>query len=397
MDPGAEELASFDTIKAVLAWATVPECVAKSLFRSLGNPSRFRDVALMPKSTFDEAVALLRIYLPPLGNGGTGTPGEDEVHFDNHDEADSPPQFRKVLPVEVAQLEAFRRACVRKCGGDPDSTSPLSPSNHADSPQNALVKGHSPTSHMALVRNDSASSDLGRPPLVLEPGELIMDHWPSVARASRDAHTGAQALAKAAEEVRLAAERSVQDHRLAQARHAYDEQKVAEQWRLLAEERERLNTERTELDDRTQAVQAAEQRNEERAALLQRLRRKGQMTQRCARCGTDFIVSENGIKACKYHNGRWVPNHTSSPKSGPSALAPGMRRVPSSSSVLQNAGGAVLSENAGVARNVAPAVSYHWSCCGSKDQYSPGCNIGAHVAANLGVRSGHQNQDASRR
>jgi len=380
MDPDGDDLASFDTIKAVLVWATVPDCVARALFRNLGNPTRFRDVALMPKSTFDEAVAGLRIQQqrqPPLG-GGTGTPGEeiDDEAF----EADPEPLFRKVLPVEVAQLEAFRRACVRKCGGDPDSPySPtLSPSQNAGTPMNALVK--------------RPASDAGQSPPMLEPGELIEDAWPSVARASRDAHTGAQALAKAAEEVRLAAERSVQDHKLAQARHCYEEQKVSEQWRLLAEERERLTAERTELDERRAAVEAAELRNEERSALLQRLRRKGQMTQRCGRCNTEFIVSENGMKACKYHNGRWVQHHTSSPKQGPSAMVPSLRRVQSSSSVLQSAGGVVANAPS------ASAPSFQWSCCGSKDQYHPGCNVGAHVAANLGVRSGQRHpQDASLR
>jgi len=225
---------------------------------------------------------------------------------------------------------------------------------------------------------------------------MMEDHWISVSKAAHDAHAGAQSLAKAAEEVRLVAERSAQEYRIQQARQSFEDQRVAEQWRLLAEERERLAEERTSLEERAVALQAAEQRHEEKAALLQRLRKKGQMTQRCGRCNQDFIVSENGLKACKFHTGRWVQLHTASPKTGPSAMVPSLRRV-ASNSVLQSAAGAILNDIRAPVSNASsptgirasvPQQEYHWSCCGSKDQYNPGCQTGAHHAANLGLRSG---------
>lgn len=384
IDPTVEELASLDTIEAALSWAMVPDCVAKPLFQSLGNPTHFRHVALMPKEAFDAAVASVRVqqWHPPGGCGSIALAEEGDSEASTTGTPTKSTEMRGVLPVEAAQVEAFRRACVCKCGGKPSSAA--NPASPAASPAAAA---HSPSAvaGCGVARLDGASDDA--------PAQacLEVDHITAVAKATREAHAGSQALSAAAEEVRLAAERNVAMQGLLQARRDHDEQWNAEQWRLLAEERERLAAERVGLNERAEALKLAEQKLEERAERLKRQYRKNLFTQRCARCGGDFVVSENGSKACNYHPGRWCQSHTS-----PKGMAPGMSRV-GSSPVLRGAGavaGAAAAASPTSARQGGGAVTnvqsyWHWSCCQSKDQSSPGCNVGPHVAAaNHGLRSG---------
>mmetsp|Transcript_23009 Transcript_23009/g.52685 ORF Transcript_23009/g.52685 Transcript_23009/m.52685 type:complete len:376 (-) Transcript_23009:97-1224(-) len=365
MDPSADELGQFNNLQAALSWASVSDHISKPFLRSLGGPTLFRHVALIPKASFSQAIGSLKVKQPG---------GPDEV-------------TRGLSPLEVAQLEAFRRACIRKCGGEPDiGTAFMSP--------------------------------------ILTAGESTDDLCNSVMRAVIEAHAGLCAVAGAAQEVRNSADLKEQGRRQAEVRHAAERQRTSEQVRRLQEERgklsEQLEETRRRLSDEqaareadqeaiTSTMKRAEELSTERDVLVQLLkqRAKGFMVQCCANCSKDFVVSENGQTSCRYHPGRWVPvrNLGNRPVMVKSQSAARVDKVTlpaipvkrsNSSSALANAGAAMLADKAKAppcpaddaggcpAPLDSPKVSESdelrvWSCCNSGEPNHPGCMAGPHI------------------
>eukprot|EP00928_Gymnodinium_smaydae_P038297 TRINITY_DN26444_c0_g3_i1.p1 TRINITY_DN26444_c0_g3~~TRINITY_DN26444_c0_g3_i1.p1 ORF type:complete len:381 (+),score=93.98 TRINITY_DN26444_c0_g3_i1:159-1301(+) len=380
MDPSVEELDSFVDLHDALKWAAVTDRPAKALLDRLGRPTCFRDIALIPKPIFDRDVAALE---------GSA--------------------------VDAARLEAFRRACVRKCGGNPDL---------------GILQSSGPSA--SLPETDLSSN-------------VAVELCASVARAVVDAHAGLLAVTTAADDVRRAVEREAERRRQFDQHEAAEELRRESLHRELAQERERMGEEaamqreklaaaEAELLEEREAVLAEKARLEnlcaQREEQMQLLRAKGSrspMVQICVNCSKTFIVSENTSRSCRYHKGRWATAGTGQARrpaplqslgqAPPSSGSPSqLKRSPSGSRILAIAASAMLADarsdtpsSPGSQGGASPMLQAlesepsspaspspagagggppkQWSCCRSRDELDSGCCVGAHVAKLRGMKA----------
>ena len=96
MDPTLQELEAIGDLAGAKDWAGVEAPFADVLMTALGGPTRVRDVALIARPAWDQAVASVSV---PTGQ--------------------DPPQ-RNLTPVEGARIESFRRVCLLCVGRTPD-------------------------------------------------------------------------------------------------------------------------------------------------------------------------------------------------------------------------------------------------------------------------------------
>lgn len=101
MDPTAEELAQITNLDEALDWAGVDGDLRLRLLRVLGDPVRVRDVALIPRPSWDIAVAGLDMAEPP-------------------EQPPLAPGSRPLNPVEEARVESVRRVCNLRVGKPAD-------------------------------------------------------------------------------------------------------------------------------------------------------------------------------------------------------------------------------------------------------------------------------------
>ena len=98
MDPTATELENIQDLAGARAWAGVDGPLWAAFDDVLGKPARVREIVLIDRPTWDAAVATTK--LPPVA------PATDE---------------KALTPAEKARLESFRRVCILRTGGIPDT------------------------------------------------------------------------------------------------------------------------------------------------------------------------------------------------------------------------------------------------------------------------------------
>lgn len=103
MDPPEDELRQINNLDEAFDWAGVEDALRDELRLALGRPQRVREVALIPRPVWDQAILQLQmpdatmIAQPPLAPG-----------------------MRALTPVELARLESVRRICNLRTGQPPD-------------------------------------------------------------------------------------------------------------------------------------------------------------------------------------------------------------------------------------------------------------------------------------
>ena len=102
MDPTDTELVAIVDLNGALAWAGVELELEAAVRAALGQPARVREIALVPRSTWDAVVNALQV---PTGDPAP-TPGD-------------PRPTRALTPVEGARIESFRRVCFLRVGRVP--------------------------------------------------------------------------------------------------------------------------------------------------------------------------------------------------------------------------------------------------------------------------------------
>ena len=99
MDPTEAELQQISNLEDAMNWAGVESELQQSLMEALGQPSRVREIALIPRTVWDQAIEKLEI------------------------QADGQPAgVRRPTPVELARLESLRRVCNVRVGREADDT-----------------------------------------------------------------------------------------------------------------------------------------------------------------------------------------------------------------------------------------------------------------------------------
>ena len=101
MDPTEAELGAIADLAGAKAWAGIQEPIDAPLGTALGDPARIRDIALIARPVWDQAVGAV---LVPGAGGGAG---------------------RALNPVEGARVESYRRVCLLRVGRAPDSPGDL--------------------------------------------------------------------------------------------------------------------------------------------------------------------------------------------------------------------------------------------------------------------------------
>ena len=108
MDPTEGELQAITNLAEARGWAGVEGPLAEAIQAALGQPARVREIALIPRPTWDRVVNNLQIQ----------------------DAGDPRPPVRAPTPVEEARLESLRRVCCLRSGrtidqpGDPAAAAP---------------------------------------------------------------------------------------------------------------------------------------------------------------------------------------------------------------------------------------------------------------------------------
>ena len=99
MDPTADELQQINTLEEVFDWAGLDDVFREQILQGLGHPQRVREIALVPRPTWDRIVLQLQmpdltaVAQPPLA-----------------------PAHRALTAVEEAKLESVRRVCNLRVG-----------------------------------------------------------------------------------------------------------------------------------------------------------------------------------------------------------------------------------------------------------------------------------------
>ncbi|CAK9055704.1 Uncharacterized protein SCF082_LOCUS30083 [Durusdinium trenchii] len=94
VDPTEDELRGINNLDDAQAWSGVDGVLARTLNAALGDPARVREIALIPRPIWDDAVDNLEIQ-----EGG-----------------DPAPAPRPLTPVENARVESLRRVCCIRSG-----------------------------------------------------------------------------------------------------------------------------------------------------------------------------------------------------------------------------------------------------------------------------------------
>ena len=102
MDPSEAELQAMNTLDEVFDWAGVARDVRTTLGASLGRPTLIRDIVFIDRATWDGVIVVLKGHGTPPAGGG------------------DPPE-RDLTPLDKARLEMFRRCCLLRAGGRPDT------------------------------------------------------------------------------------------------------------------------------------------------------------------------------------------------------------------------------------------------------------------------------------
>ena len=112
MDPTTEELENIASFDDAMDWSGVEGVLRTQLAAVMGGLRKVREVALITRTSWDNAVASLRIPLPP-------DPAAPDVE-----------RNRPLQPVEEARIESLRRVCFLRIGKEPDlpgQTGPTAP------------------------------------------------------------------------------------------------------------------------------------------------------------------------------------------------------------------------------------------------------------------------------
>ena len=102
MDPTDEELANIQDIDGCCAWSGLEGPLRDALMAAIGDPQRLREVALIPRPTWDNVVATILVGQPPM-------------------------QPQAPTPVEGSRIESLRRVCLLRMGKTPDSPGDVGP------------------------------------------------------------------------------------------------------------------------------------------------------------------------------------------------------------------------------------------------------------------------------
>ena len=94
MDPSTQELAAFTNLGDVVAWIGLQDVILAALRDAIGDFQLLREVVLIPRSAWDDAVAAARVQPP----------------------GDSPPPARALRPLELGQVESLRRIARLRLG-----------------------------------------------------------------------------------------------------------------------------------------------------------------------------------------------------------------------------------------------------------------------------------------
>ena len=94
MDPTEAELQAIGSLADARGWAGVDGPLADALMTALGGPLRVREIALIPRPTWDGVIE----------------------HLDLQEAGDPAPPRRALTPVEVARTESLRRVCCLRAG-----------------------------------------------------------------------------------------------------------------------------------------------------------------------------------------------------------------------------------------------------------------------------------------
>jgi hypothetical protein len=98
MDPAASDLQAMADLPAVYEWIGMPESLRAAVNMAFGTLALLREVVLIPRSAWDEAVMTLRVW--------------DQIGG----ETAQPPVERPPRAVELGQVESMRRVCRLRLG-----------------------------------------------------------------------------------------------------------------------------------------------------------------------------------------------------------------------------------------------------------------------------------------
>ena len=93
MDPTEAELTRINSLEEAMNWSGVEAELQQALMEALGQPARVREITLMPRPAWDQAIEKLEIPATELAAGA-----------------------RKPTPVELARVESLRRVCNIRVG-----------------------------------------------------------------------------------------------------------------------------------------------------------------------------------------------------------------------------------------------------------------------------------------
>ena len=95
MDPTEAELTRINSLEEAMNWSGVEAELQQALMEALGQPARVREITLIPRPAWDQAIEKLEIPATELAAGA-----------------------RKPTPVELARVESLRRVCNIRVGRD---------------------------------------------------------------------------------------------------------------------------------------------------------------------------------------------------------------------------------------------------------------------------------------
>ena len=108
MDPTENELQAITNLAGVFTWSGISGALERPLREALGDPARVRELALVPRPSWDEMARDLRVRGPPDTDGNTGP-------------------LRDLTLVEKARVESTRRVALLLMRIAPDSPGALGP------------------------------------------------------------------------------------------------------------------------------------------------------------------------------------------------------------------------------------------------------------------------------
>ena len=105
MDPTEDELQAINNLAEARAWSGVDGPLSDAVLAALGQPARVREIALIPRPTWDRVVNNLQVQ----------------------DAGDCRAPARALTPVEEARLESLRRVCCLRSGSPAVAPAPFPP------------------------------------------------------------------------------------------------------------------------------------------------------------------------------------------------------------------------------------------------------------------------------